>query len=134
MMDSANFIDDLDSDELIHYDAEGVISNHRLLIRESRLNQKSDFTNRLKGTSWKSKTFSDGGIDTVRIADFDVYPINETTAYLEYHEKIGSDRIRAVAVQTQNENTLDVYLITTYAEEGYCPETTLISEQWTAAS
>ena len=128
------FIDDMDSEDLIHYDAEGNVSNHYVMIRESRLNHKTDLADRLRNTSWRSGWFAENGVDAVRIADFTVYPINETTAYLEYPSKVGSDNVRAVAVRTPDENTLNVYLITTYAEEGYCPETYFSTEQWTAVS
>ena len=128
------FIDDVNSDDLMHLDVEGCISDHRIMIRESRFDHKADFAERLKNTSWHSAWFADEKIDTVRIADFTVYPVNETTAYMEYSSKVGSDRVRVIAVQTKDENTLDAYLITTYAEEGYCPEPALITEQWTVAS
>lgn len=133
-LDAQILVNDLDSDDFIHYDAEGIISDHRLMIRQSRWNGKTDCAQRLRGSSWKSNWFSVRGIDTVRIEDFDVYPVNETTAYLEYRAQVGNDRVRAAAVQTPDANTLNVYLITTYTEEGFCPETALFAEQWTAVS
>lgn len=125
-----NTFENMDNPDLIHWILDGASTYHRVMIRESKYNQSSEMADWLKGTHWKSEWFSKNGIDSVSIDDCEIIPINETTVHVMYPEKIGSHTAQATIRKTDNPDVLDVSLIRTYAEYGYCAETQWFPEQW----
>lgn len=127
-------LEDTKYDDCIHMTLDGAYTYHRMMIRESAYNRSRKLADALQDTAWKSDWFACFDIDRVYIKDFDVIPINETTVHLVYHGTVDNfHTAQATVKQTDGADEPDVFLIRTYSDDGCCPETVWLNEQWTQA-
>ena len=125
------YFEDMEYEDCVHMITEGVVTWHSVMVRESAYNENRRLARQLKNSRWASDWFQTNGIDSVSIDDFDVFPVNETTAQLYYHDQVGDHTVEVTVKKTDDWRQLDAFLVSIYSVPGYCPETLWFAETWT---